>query len=267
MIGRDRGGDDGLRLLILSDIHGNNVALRAIMSEQPRYDGLVCLGDYLWTSLGNREIMGWVRRSVDEGAVMVRGNSDRMEYYHRYGYLSRDDPKAYYEYLERFPGQAHISLKGRGFLAVHGFPKPPGFVSAFEGRRSLLPWMEPRYIRTVLDLDGVSVLLFGDLHLPYVAYDNDLLVVNPGSVGFNLDGDTRASFMILDIGQDRFTVQHYRVVYDVKAAVRDVELAHTDPKLGRERGISYESYIAGGKQGPFKWSSEWRDIQWSPPRT
>jgi len=255
-----------LRFLVLSDIHGNRVALRAILGEAPTYDGIVCLGDYLWTSLGNLEIVQWVqqmRKRLGEYAVLVRGNSDTMEYYNRYGSLSREDPSPLFEYLQALPTQVHLSVEGHTLLAVHSFPKPDEFVSAFEERRSLLPRMRPRYLKEVLPLEDVQVLLFGDIHLPYVASHRGLLVLDPGSVGFNLDGDPRASYMILDIQEDGAVIEHRRTEYDVEKACTDVVKAHANGDIGWERGQSFRALIKGGKMGPFTWRSEWNVTMWN----
>jgi diadenosine tetraphosphatase ApaH/serine/threonine PP2A family protein phosphatase len=45
--------------------------------------------------------------------------------------------------------------------------------------------------------------------------------VNPGAVGRSLDGDTRASYAVLETANRQ--VHFFRVAYDIEAAVRDIE--------------------------------------------
>src|SRR5205823_3740141 len=42
-------------------------------------------------------------------------------------------------------------------------------------------------------------------------------LLNPGSVGVPLDGDTRAQYALVDGGPDGWTIEHRRAAYDVEA--------------------------------------------------
>jgi diadenosine tetraphosphatase ApaH/serine/threonine PP2A family protein phosphatase len=49
---------------------------------------------------------------------------------------------------------------------------------------------------------------------------DNVTLINPGSVGFPVDGDPRASWTLLDL--ERGTVHPRRVEYDVEKAVREL---------------------------------------------
>ena len=251
-----------MKLLLLSDIHGNYTALESVLNTRPDFDLIFCLGDYLWTSLGNHRVIQWVEKMRSEGNVLLKGNSDAMNYYSTFGGLSAEDPKPWYEALQGLPTSSEMDLDGFKVFATHGYPKSKEFSQVFRDRGDPLPWMKPAYIREALNLEDVEIVLFGDIHLPFVEAGGDLLAVNPGGVGFNFDGDPRASAMILEMGRKRVVVEHLRVEYDIDKAVGDVEEAFTDRDMGRERGESFRALISGGRDGPFEWRTEWMRTVW-----
>lgn len=63
-----------MRLLILSDIHANIAALRAIEKDAGAVDAIYCAGDYVDYGTDPHEAIGWVR---EHGAHCVMGNHDR----------------------------------------------------------------------------------------------------------------------------------------------------------------------------------------------
>jgi diadenosine tetraphosphatase ApaH/serine/threonine PP2A family protein phosphatase len=67
-------------------------------------------------------------------------------------------------------------------------------------------------------LDGVTEqrLVFGHTHLPFSRSSaNGIELINPGSVGVPLDGDTRAAYALLHDGGE---IEHRRVDYDAPAS-------------------------------------------------
>lgn len=66
-----------------------------------------------------------------------------------------------------------------------------------------------------------DVLVFGHTHLPYAKEVAGVLLVNDGSVGKPKDGDARAGYVMLHIG-DEVKVEIRRVPYDVAAAAESI---------------------------------------------
>lgn len=67
----------GVRLLLLSDIHANNVALQAVLAdaEKRKYDQVMHLGDAVGYGPHPREVLETLR---DIDAVCIMGNHDQM---------------------------------------------------------------------------------------------------------------------------------------------------------------------------------------------
>jgi diadenosine tetraphosphatase ApaH/serine/threonine PP2A family protein phosphatase len=81
--------------------------------------------------------------------------------------------------------------------------------------RSFLP--EPAPDEPEL-LEGVQEqrLVFGHTHLPFARKSADgIELLNPGSVGIPLDGDTRAAYALV---HDTGDIEHRRVEYDAAAS-------------------------------------------------
>ena len=76
-----------MRVAILSDIHGNAVALEACLADLAAAGGadrIVAAGDLCMDGPRPRKVL---RRLKEAGAHVVRGNTDRM--------IALDDPAAY----------------------------------------------------------------------------------------------------------------------------------------------------------------------------
>jgi diadenosine tetraphosphatase ApaH/serine/threonine PP2A family protein phosphatase len=69
------------------------------------------------------------------------------------------------------------------------------------------------------------VLAFGHTHKPWHRVVDGMHFVNTGSVGRPKDGDRRAGYVRLDLGNGEARVEFVRVAYDVDATVRGVREA------------------------------------------
>ena len=107
----------------------------------------------------------------------------------------------------------HLEVHGKRLLLVHGSPRRINEY-VYEDRA-------PKSLSRIAQSADADVLIFGHTHLPYVKEVDGVLFVNDGSVGKPKDGDTRAAYAILDIGNEiKVTIQ--RVPYDVAAAAAAV---------------------------------------------
>lgn len=223
-----------MRYAILSDLHGNEPALRAIIKRLQTLspNRVVCLGDIV----GYNPFPDFCVRFVSENCDFVlRGNHDKavaqVETCFEMNGMAESAIRwtravlstKHIEYLTQLP--AGPVLLNDGLLICHGTPMD-----------------EDRYLVGTNDVresfafigDNFRFARFcavGHTHIPLVigegketVYPKNGLVVklergrryllNPGSVGQPRDGDFRASFGILDTEQLEFIV--YRVSYAVE---------------------------------------------------
>jgi predicted phosphodiesterase len=174
-----------MRVAVISDVHGNLVALELVLADIRKRapDVIVNLGDCVTSPLWPRETMELLESL---GLPTVRGNHDR---------LIADMPKKLVTPSVRF---AHDSLTEQqrsllgalppagefeGVLAVHGTPKRDDkylLEQNVDGRLALA-----RTSRIDRRLDGVTagLVLCGHSHQQRVIVSKNRVVLNPGSVG------------------------------------------------------------------------------------
>jgi putative phosphoesterase len=221
-----------MRLGLISDIHGNLLALEAVLAELEREapDRLICLGDVVAgpranealariRGLGCPVIMGnWDAWSVDgmpEPSTPVEEKLYAIGSYwaERLGDDDRD-------FIRTFVPRIELELDGVTLLCFHGSP------------RSFDDWIVATTpdgeVAEMLDGFGAPVLVGGHTHLQMVRRYSDALFVNPGSVGLPFDLwsqrdvriAARAEYAILTAEAGRFAADLRRTSYDVEAHLR-----------------------------------------------
>ncbi len=245
-----------MRVLVLSDIHGNLEALSAVLAEaRPRgWDQVWFLGDLVGYGADPEAAVQQLRAL--NPAFMVRGNHDKVicgvESASGFNSAARtavewtqralsEDSLAYLRALPEGPVVA-----APGVWVAHGAPLDEDEYLLEEGAASRqfdacdfnLCFIGHSHIACVFSLragrigrqvpppaDGLK-LGPGERHL-----------FNPGSVGQPRDRDPRAAYAILDTQGGQ--VEHYRVTYDIATASQKILQANLPPLLARrlETGV------------------------------
>jgi putative phosphoesterase len=212
-----------MRLGVISDIHGNTVALDAVLEDMPPVDGLLCAGDVVGYNPWHPECVEAVR---DREVPTVMGNHDRAvatDTAFRFNRMAgagveharetlTDDQIAW---LADLPDE-RVECDGRVKI-VHGHPDDPD-------RYTYPDEFSPRM------LGEEDALITGHTHVQGHEQYGEGIVMNPGSVGQPRDGDPRAAYAVLDL--DALTVEEHRVEYDIAAVERAVEEAGLPRKIG-----------------------------------
>jgi diadenosine tetraphosphatase ApaH/serine/threonine PP2A family protein phosphatase len=196
---------------ILYDVHANLVALEAVVTDARRKGVTRWLlgGDYAGFGPWPLETLG-VLDTLD-AEVVLRGNGERWlvepppDRPETHEEIARNREQLGEERTQRLyglPTQAELE----GVLFVHGSPLAD--VDSFHAEPDRT---EDR--RLLARVRG-RTLVFGHSHLQFRRPGpDDTLLVNPGSVGMPLDGDTRAAWATWD-GDFTF----HRTEYDVERA-------------------------------------------------
>jgi putative phosphoesterase len=208
-----------MKILILSDIHANWPALRAI---QEPHDLCICLGDLVDYGTDPAPCIEWVNKHA---RYVVRGNHDhaaaqRAVTNGKNGFkflsgITRELTwerltKTHLRYLASLPVTRMATLDNRRFLMVHATPRDPLDEYVHNDAEQ---WA--RRLHHV----GADVICVGHTHVPYVLPVGNKLVINPGSVGQPRDGDPRASYALWEDG--KVTIK--RVAYAIDDLVRQIE--------------------------------------------
>jgi putative phosphoesterase len=207
-----------MRIAIVSDIHGNLPALEAVLAdlEQVRPDLVLHGGDL---ALGGPHPVEVVDRVRELGWASVLGNTDEAlaeepEVLEKRSAFVAQAAARTREMLgaERIAWLAGRPLEQRaeGIALVHAVPGDCWAIVAHDASDDEL--------RKAYGRLGVAIAVYGHLHHPYVRRLDGLTVVNSGSVSLSLDGDVRATYVVIDDRQ----VEHRRVAYDVERVATDM---------------------------------------------
>jgi protein phosphatase len=212
-----------VKLLIISDVHGNAEALNA-MTES--YDELWVLGDLV--NYGP-EPAPVIRSLRQRATLIVRGNHDHAVGYdvdprcsppframaettrqHALMTLSEEDK----HFLRDLPLTASVERHQQRFFLCHATPSDPLFAYCPPDSRA---WVDEI---AAVDAD---VILVGHTHLPFVRRIGNRTVVNPGSLGQPKDGGPDASYAVWQDGE--FTLRKMKYPVDrTVAKIADLPL-------------------------------------------
>ena len=241
-----------MRALVVSDLHSNAEALRAVVrkSRRKRFDSVICLGDFVGYGAEPNQVLD-VMRTLRGSKYYIRGNHDRVA-------CGIDDGSGF-NYAARAAAlwtRDHLSAVNKRFLSDLT-------VGPMQQQELLLchgsPYDEDEYLFTehhaglVFKLFASRVIFYGHTHLPVffsidergrvegewirgdatVRLDPDKrYLINPGSVGQPRDRNPQASFALYDSTRRR--VKFFRIDYDVEATQHSI-LAAGLPRILADR--------------------------------
>lgn len=123
-------------------------------------------------------------------------------------------------FLRSLPEERDLEIGGRRFLLVHGSPT--------SNEELLEPDMPVERLRELEQLArekhgaDFAAIIFGHSHQAFTRQVENTLFINTGSVGRPDDGSPRAAYAILEVRETGLKVSHYRLNYDVGAAVAGI---------------------------------------------
>jgi predicted phosphodiesterase len=228
-----------MRIAIISDIHGNGIALDAVLADVQRdpVDQIVCLGDAVQ---GGPQPVQVVARLREIACPVVMGNADawlltgqetgnedipaeRL----RKMYAIRDWSLAQLAaadraFIEQFRPTVTIdSGTGRQLLCFHGSP------ASFDD--FIFPVTPEEEFQRLLGGYASFILTGGHTHLQQVRRIGDSFFFNPGSVGLayshqqaedNFRADPWAEYAVLTLESVRLGLEFRRVPFDTAQLVR-----------------------------------------------
>lgn len=215
------------RLGLISDLHANLDALKAVLADMPPVDGIVCCGDLVEYYDQPNEVCALVR---DRQIQCIRGNHDAYTIgqltppeSHRLAFRTEWTRKVLAEthlrWLESLDLEIRIDAGERRLWVRHANP--------WDEEAYLFPDAERLLSRLRIE-PGVT-LVVGHTHRPLHLQIDEGWLLNPGSVGQARDYDPRASYAVIDL--DTGDVEHRRAAYDVAAMQSRLEQQNWDPYI------------------------------------
>lgn len=217
-----------MRIAIISDIHGNQVALEAVLQDferQPAVDHLVIAGDLCLNGPCPREVLETVRGlncpvlqgNVDFEVVDVaRGKGEKKR--NTAAWTREQIGQEGIDYLASLLHSHRIANShGEDLLIVHANP--------LNLEDAIFPNASDSDLERLLGGldDGIGAIAFGHLHIAYTRRWRRLFLVDVGSCGLPRDEDLRASYAILSWQSNSWMAEIRRVAYDVQAVVKQIK--------------------------------------------
>ena len=246
-----------MKYAIISDVHGNNLALQAVLADAKAQgaDHYLFLGDYAHALPQANDAVDTIR-SIGP-ATVIKGNGDGnfdTLIGKDFSELTTEQMKPTYwaykslspqnlEYLANLPEVAAIKDGDFNIRLEHAMklffrsPKVEPFQSReFRTHMAREPFTHEDYLlfaRAILlstpgvldDLHALDegIYLFGHNHLQFHMEYEGRLFINPGSCGQPLDWDTRAPYTLLTISDGGWHVEERRVEYDVDRIISELD--------------------------------------------
>lgn len=246
-----------MKIAIISDIHGNLEALKAVLEDTKRkgVEKIFCLGDIVAKGSHAKECIELVKQNCE---IVVRGNCDR----HFSEPLSEMTKKSEYErnrwekihsmlseeekeYLRNLPYSFEFYLSGSLVRIFHSSPEADNKVlisqdSIEDKYKMFLP-----SDKTMSD-EIADVIIYGHIHHQYMDKIYNKTIANTGSVGNsfclirNPEKDSRieeirqANYCLLEgnYGEkeynDSFSLQFVRVPYDINKELEKDYFEHEE---------------------------------------
>jgi putative phosphoesterase len=235
------------RIAVLSDVHGNVVALDAVRKQikAAKPDAILIAGDHVLNGPEPAAATDGLRELEADGALIVQGNTDiavaDFDYTAAFPWLTEGVPDSFraaaewaheqlgderVDWLRRLPAERRLQVDDLLVLVTHASPgsQTQGFDQALDASVVF-----ERAART-----DARVIACGHTHVPEVRDLGFKVIVNDGSAGYIFDGDPTASWALVDIHEGEITAEIKRTAFDALAVATAIS----------ERGLAGDVYRA-----------------------
>ena len=220
-----------MKIAILSDIHGNMIALNAVMDDIQKNgcDKTFFLGDYALAGPEPAPTVDYcMHLNTYNNIEMIQGNTDKMiaEYNDEmYNNLSsaapimanalREDVKILNDnqkaFLRDLPPYKLLTEEGIKILLVHGSPR--------RNNEDILPDTPIEEVEKMLVNVDADVVLCGHTHLPCgFQTSKKKTVVNAGSIGRPFTPEPKSCYLTIIVNNGECLFEHHFVEYKKERA-------------------------------------------------
>lgn len=227
-------------IAVLSDIHGNIEALKAVITDlqNRQCDKILCTGDLVGYGPRPNEVIELIK---DLNITTVMGNYDEAVGFKlpacgchidnplqknltqnalKWSIAHTQDYNR--EFLRSLPENISIDVEGFKMYITHAAPDS---ITEY-----IYPSDEERIEQLLEDIEE-SVYIYGHTHIPFKKEYKDKLIINAGSVGRPKLGDIRANYTLLQISHQFIDVTFPKVKYDVEKVAAEILASDLDPSF------------------------------------
>ncbi len=214
-----------MKLALLADIHGNHLALQAVLEAVKinKVDKLLIAGDFIGYYFWPREVLEllapWdvtaIRGNHEDMLVKAGENPEFLESVDaKYGTglrVALETLTSYQiDWLSNLPSSLEFEAEGCRILLCHGSPWETDLYIYPDGDQEVLEKCAAT---------GYGWVVLGHTHYPMIRYSNDTTIVNPGSVGQSRNRKPGAYWALLDT--DSQEVNIHCVKYDASLVIAE----------------------------------------------
>ncbi len=215
-----------MKIAIISDVHANLAALKALPRD---YDRLWCVGDLVDYGPRPLEVIREIRKEAD---VSVSGNHDyavgndadpqcsapfRRLAAETLRYTRRLCSEEELAFLRSLPRHHEVTVGSTRFYLVHATPTDPLF--------AYCPSDSDRWSREVGAIRA-DVLIVGHTHTPFWQTVGSTTIINPGSLGQPKTGCPLACYAVWEDG--KISLREYE--YPLEETIRDIRAMPLSPQ-------------------------------------
>lgn len=255
------------KLAIISDIHGNLEALKAVLYDikERGIDKVICLGDIIAKGTNQHQCIELIKNNCN---IVLQGNCD--EYFTRdidLSHKSEQDIKRIawnknkltkedVEYLRGLPYCFEFYMSGRLVRLFHSTPeKIDGYVGNIDKIDRLYELFLPS--NNTKTNNVADIVIYGHIHTPFIQKIYNRTIINAGSVGNSIDvfrndkkdGNVRnttvANYLIICGNYNSQNINE-KISYELVSIPYDIE-KELASNIDNIEMSSYEEEIMNGK--------------------
>ncbi|KNY27612.1 metallophosphoesterase family protein [Pseudobacteroides cellulosolvens] len=221
-----------MRFAVLGDVHGNVYALRSVIEDinNRNVDFILSTGDLVGYMPFPNEVVDLIRRT---GILSVQGNHDK--YISSCKHLSNDqiakmsqqeilaNASAAYtnmvlteenrNYLRSMPSQVRIQVDGLNVLVVHGSPR----------RIDEYMYEDSPALKEIAETTDADIIISGHTHIPFTTVLKGKHIINAGSAGKPKHGRPDATYVIVDVKDNKVISEIIETPYEVEKIINAIE--------------------------------------------
>ena len=224
-----------MKIAVLSDIHGNYVALESCMNYalERNIDTFLFLGDYVGELAYPERAMKMIYNiKAKYNCIFIRGNKEGYWINYRkrdansiewednnsttgmllyaYNHLTNED----IDFFESLPISQKVEIKGHApFTICHGSP--------YIVNEDMIP--DTDRIHEIMEMSDTDLIICGHTHRQNKTTYKNKVVLNPGSVGIPLSSEGKTQFLILTSSESGWQEEFISLEYNADEIIKDMK--------------------------------------------
>lgn len=227
-----------MKVAILTDIHGNELALRAVLNEidtKTDVQEIWCLGDMIAMGPDTNEVLNilfdrsdvrMITGNHDEAILsLISGEGHPESYKHtreHHEWIANQLSHQNVQRLEQLPRVITKEVNGTRLLGIH-YHIEPHLLEAHIREEPFHPILKPTLENTwsMFSEYPADIICFGHNHPEHLFQTDNKIMLNPGALGVS-KGNT-APYAVLNFTLSKPNVTIHHVAYDKEAFLQKFE--------------------------------------------